>query len=131
MFGIGFFELCIIAVVALVFVGPKRLPDLMKQVGKFFVQARRVSNEVRSTFDTVVRDAEDDIRRQEYPPVNPHPRLEEGEESATTEMPQTPQQSQARMSQPTASKPVSFTELSEPADGSKKPGDSNGKTEPS
>ena len=47
MFGIGFFELCIIAVVALLFVGPKKLPHLMSQMGQFFVQIKRTSNEMR------------------------------------------------------------------------------------
>lgn len=65
MFGIGFFELVVIAVVALVFIGPKRLPDFMKQAGKIFVQVRRTANDVRSTFDQVVRDAENEIRREE------------------------------------------------------------------
>lgn len=65
MFGIGFFELCIIAIVALVFIGPKKLPEFMRQAGKFFVQMRRMSNEVRSTFDTVVSEAEEEIRKEE------------------------------------------------------------------
>lgn len=65
MFGIGFFELVIIAIVALIFVGPTKLPEFMKTAGKFFVQMRRTANDVRSTFDQVVRDAEDEIRREE------------------------------------------------------------------
>ena len=65
MFGIGFFELLVIAVVALVFIGPKRLPDFMKQAGRFFVQMRRTANDVRSTFDQVVQDAESEIRREQ------------------------------------------------------------------
>jgi sec-independent protein translocase protein TatB len=64
VFGIGFMELLVIAVVALVFVGPKKLPDLMRQAGRFFVQMRRTTSDVRSTFDQVVRDAEDEIRRE-------------------------------------------------------------------
>lgn len=81
MFGIGFFELLIIAVVAVVFVGPKKLPEVMRQAGKFFVQMRRTANDVRSTFDQVIREAEDDIRKQEADhlkallaaPANPAP----------------------------------------------------------
>lgn len=65
MFGIGFFELVIIAIVALIFVGPKKLPEFMKTAGKFFVQVRRTAGDVRSTFDQVVRDAEDELRREE------------------------------------------------------------------
>lgn len=65
MFGIGFFELVVIAIVALVFVGPKRLPEVMKQAGKFFVHIRRTANDVKGTFEGVLKDAEDEIRREE------------------------------------------------------------------
>lgn len=65
MFGIGIGELLLIAIVALVLVGPKKLPDLMRQGGKFFVQIRRTANEVKSTFDDVIREAENELRQQE------------------------------------------------------------------
>ena len=65
MFGIGFSELVVIAVVALIFVGPKRLPEVMKQAGKFFVHIRRTANDVRGTFDQVVKEAEEELRREE------------------------------------------------------------------
>lgn len=65
MFGIGFFELVVIAIVALIFVGPKKLPDFMKSAGRLFVQVRRTASDVRATFDQVVRDAEDELRRED------------------------------------------------------------------
>ena len=65
MFGIGFFEIVIIAVALLVLVGPKKLPDLMRQAGKLFVQVRRTTNDVRSTIDQVIKEAEDDLRQKE------------------------------------------------------------------
>ncbi|MFK7824208.1 MAG: Sec-independent protein translocase protein TatB [Oligoflexales bacterium] len=65
MFGIGFVELCVIIVVALVFVGPKKLPEMMKQAGKFFVQVRRMTTDVKSTMDDVIQEAEQEIRREE------------------------------------------------------------------
>ncbi len=65
MFGIGFFEICIIVAAALIFVGPKKLPELMSQFGKFFVQMRRVSNEVKTGFDSVIREAEEEVEREE------------------------------------------------------------------
>lgn len=61
MFGIGFLELCVIAVAVLLFVGPQGLPDLMKQFGKFFVQFKRMTNEVKNSVDDVIRDAEKDF----------------------------------------------------------------------
>ena len=65
MFGIGFSELCLIALAALVCIGPKNLPDFMRQAGKFFVQMRRMSNDVRSSFEQVIAEAEADLRKEE------------------------------------------------------------------
>ena len=65
MFGIGIGELILIAIVALILVGPKKLPDLMRQGGKFFVQLRRTAHDVKSTFDDVIREAENELRQEE------------------------------------------------------------------
>lgn len=64
MFGIGFLEICVIVIVALVFVGPKKLPEMMKQAGKFFVQVRRMSSEVKNTMDDVIHDAEIELEKE-------------------------------------------------------------------
>lgn len=47
MFGIGFSELVIILVIALVVVGPERLPGLARQAGQFVRQLRNMYNQVR------------------------------------------------------------------------------------
>ena len=65
MFGLGFFELCIIAIFSLIFVGPKKLPELMNQFGRFFVQVRRMSNDVKSSVDEVIQDAERELQEEE------------------------------------------------------------------
>ena len=65
MFGISIFELMVIAVAALIFVGPKKLPELMRQGGKLFVQIRRQANDVKSQFDGVIQQAEEEIRKVE------------------------------------------------------------------
>ena len=65
MFGIGFLEICIIILVALILVGPKKLPELMMNAGKMFVQLRRMSNEVKSTFDHIIDEAEQDLDKNE------------------------------------------------------------------
>lgn len=58
MFGIGPMELIVIAIVAMLFIGPDKLPDLMRKFGKIFVQVRRQANEVRSGFNDVIHEAE-------------------------------------------------------------------------
>lgn len=54
MFNLGPMELLVIVVVALVVLGPQRLPDAMRQVGKGIGEARRwsaqLTNEVQSAF---------------------------------------------------------------------------------
>ena len=65
MFGLGFLEIIILCVILLVFVGPSRLPEVMRQGGKLFVQLRRTANDVKSTFDGVIRDAEEEVRKVE------------------------------------------------------------------
>ena len=47
MFGIGPMEIVVIIVVALLFVGPQKLPELAKQMGKFIVHAKRMTTDVR------------------------------------------------------------------------------------
>lgn len=46
MFGIGFQELLIIAIIALLIVGPKKLPDLAKTLGKGFSEFRKASEDI-------------------------------------------------------------------------------------
>ena len=65
MFGIGPMELIVIAVVAILFIGPKKLPQVMRQIGRFVVHARRHTEDFRSGFQTVMRDAENEIRNEE------------------------------------------------------------------
>jgi sec-independent protein translocase protein TatB len=61
----GFFELMVIAVVALIVVGPKDLPKLMRSAGQFVAKARRMAGEFTSAFDQMARETEMDELRQE------------------------------------------------------------------
>ncbi|MDQ3232778.1 MAG: Sec-independent protein translocase protein TatB, partial [Pseudobdellovibrionaceae bacterium] len=61
MFGIGPMELIVVAIVAMLFIGPDKLPDLMRKFGKIFVQVRRQANEVKSSFNDVIHEAERDF----------------------------------------------------------------------
>lgn len=64
MFGLGISEIIVIIVAALIFVGPKQLPGFIKSAGKLFVQIRRATNEVKSTVDGVIREAEEEVRKE-------------------------------------------------------------------
>ncbi|MCM0756731.1 Sec-independent protein translocase protein TatB [Desulfovibrio aminophilus] len=58
MFGIGTTELLIILVVALIVLGPSKLPELMKSLGKGLAEFRRMSTDVKRTLDAEVEKAE-------------------------------------------------------------------------
>jgi sec-independent protein translocase protein TatB len=58
MFGIDSGELLVIAVVALVVIGPKDLPRVMRVVGQFVGRARGMAKQFRSGFDVMIREAE-------------------------------------------------------------------------
>ena len=51
MFGIGGWEMLLIAVVALLVFGPKRLPELARTMGKGLSEFRRASSDLRRSFD--------------------------------------------------------------------------------
>lgn len=58
MFDIGASELLVIAVVAIVVIGPKDMPMALRAAGRWIGKLRRVSNHVRSGIDEMVRQAE-------------------------------------------------------------------------
>jgi sec-independent protein translocase protein TatB len=65
VFGIGFFELIVIGIAILVFFGPDKLPELAQQFGKLYVQIRRMTGEVRGSFEDAMRKAEHDLLLEE------------------------------------------------------------------
>lgn len=58
MFGIDSSELFVIGMVALLVIGPQRLPQAMRIVGQWVAKGRAMTRHVRSGFDTMVREAE-------------------------------------------------------------------------
>lgn len=61
----GFFELMVVAIVALVVVGPKDLPRLMRTAGRMAGKARRMAAEFVSAFEQMARETEIDEMRRE------------------------------------------------------------------
>jgi sec-independent protein translocase protein TatB len=58
MFGIDSGELLIVALVALVVIGPKDLPKVMRTVGQWVGRARGMAKHFRSGIDTMIRETE-------------------------------------------------------------------------
>ncbi len=51
MFGIGMPEMLLILAIALIVIGPKKLPDLAKSLGRAFAEFRRATSELKETFE--------------------------------------------------------------------------------
>lgn len=65
MFGIGFTELCVIALFILIIFGPEKLPELLNQLGKFLFHTRRMSNELKANVEGIIEQAERDTENTE------------------------------------------------------------------
>jgi sec-independent protein translocase protein TatB len=62
---IGFSEMLLLGLIALIVVGPKDLPLLMRKAGKAMAKLRSMASEFRSSFDELARQAEiDELRRE-------------------------------------------------------------------
>ena len=87
MFGIGFSELVVIAIVLIIAVGPNKLPQLMKTIGKAMREFRRASNELRKQTGIDELLAEDDRPKIKPRPYQPPKRRELTEEEKKQELP--------------------------------------------
>ena len=65
MFDIGWSELLVIGVVALIAIGPKELPGVLRMVGQWMGKIRRMASEFQGQFQEAMREAEmADIKKQ-------------------------------------------------------------------
>jgi sec-independent protein translocase protein TatB len=58
MFDIGWGELVVIGIVALIAIGPKELPTVLRTLGQFMAKVRRMANEFQGQFQEAMREAE-------------------------------------------------------------------------
>ena len=88
MFGLGLWEITLILVVALLVLGPKRLPQLAKQLARFVQDMRRAASDIQMQFEEVDEPA---------PVHDEHKTLHEAEAEAEAEqqeeLSQTPHES--------------------------------------
>ncbi|MEM6415182.1 MAG: Sec-independent protein translocase protein TatB [Pseudomonadota bacterium] len=61
----GFLELLLVGALALIVVGPKDLPRLMRSAGQAVAQARRMASEFTAAFDQMARETEMEEMRKE------------------------------------------------------------------
>ena len=106
MFDIGFDEMLVIAIVAIIVIGPKDLPLALRTVGRWVAKMRRVSGHFRSGIETMIREAElEDMekkwREQNEAIVNahPHPPVEAASAEAALPPPVSKPEALARQAQ--------------------------------
>ncbi|HAD04714.1 MAG: hypothetical protein A2091_00915 [Desulfuromonadales bacterium GWD2_61_12] len=58
MFGLGVSELLLIAAIALIFIGPQKLPDLARALGRGFAEFKRATDEMKGSFAEEIRNSE-------------------------------------------------------------------------
>lgn len=123
MFGIDSNELLIIAIVALVVIGPKDLPRVMRAIGNFAGKARGMARHFRSGVDAMIRETEladmekkwrsdnEKIMREHPLPAPDHAAGEDWAEPAdawpepVAELPPPPKLAKPRLAKPRADRP--------------------------
>lgn len=63
MFGLSSYELLVVVAIALVVLGPRKLPEMARHLGKFYGLIRRTTNELKYTLDQELRDEDRSKRR--------------------------------------------------------------------
>src|SRR3954453_19474155 len=116
MFDIGWSELLLIGVVALIAIGPKELPGALRTLGQWMGKIRRMASEFQSQFQEAMREAEladlkkevDEIsaKAQSYAHFDPGAELGKDIECAVSPP--------SELNSPVSSTPTSSTPTSEP-----------------
>jgi sec-independent protein translocase protein TatB len=70
MFDVGASELLLIAIVAIVAIGPKDLPLALRTAGRWIAKVRKVSGHFRAGVETMIREAELDEMEKEWKAKN-------------------------------------------------------------
>tara|TARA_R110000868_G_scaffold96110_11_gene264385 strand:- start:3132 stop:3506 length:375 start_codon:yes stop_codon:yes gene_type:complete len=65
MFDLGWSELLLVAVLAIVFIGPKDLPRVMRTLGQYIGKMRAMAREFQNSFEDLARETEmEELRKQ-------------------------------------------------------------------
>jgi len=97
MFGIGSSELVLILILALIFLGPKKLPGLARGIGRALAEFRRAGGEMRSQLGGISERAMEEVHRlseaatrevhESQPSPPPPPTGESGPQGSPPDLP--------------------------------------------
>ncbi len=87
MFGIGMPELILILAVALIVLGPRKLPEIARALGKGIAEFRRATDELKEDFRQVEQEIEESSTQA---PPDDNPPLAKKVETASSSIPTTP-----------------------------------------
>ena len=86
MFGMGMPEILLILAIGLIVIGPKKLPELAKSLGRTMNEFKRATNEFKDTLelDTDVKKTFDDIDAELKKPIDITPKKKESVKNNTS-----------------------------------------------
>lgn len=85
-FGIGYTELVVIGIVAVIVIGPKDLPKVLSAIGKTVAKMRGLAREFQGHMDSAIRDAGlDEVKKDLQSIRNLNP-MEQVKKSVTAEV---------------------------------------------
>jgi TatA/E family protein of Tat protein translocase len=121
MFGLGFWEIAIILAIALIVLGPSKLPELAKGLGKGLREFRKATEDFKSTI-------EDEMYKPDH---DPHHRMQPGEQAAQilppavppvpTAAPAAPAPAETHLPPPASTEPPAPAQKIETAEADKSP----------
>lgn len=92
MLGIGMPELIVIAVIALIVIGPEKLPGLAKTIGRMFGELKKATNEFKETMEVESKMA--DVKKA-FEGINEKEIIDRAEPLKEPDMVETPPESPA------------------------------------
>ncbi len=66
---LGFSEMVFLFILALLIFGPKKLPEVGRQIGRFMNEFKRASNEFKAQIETEINSLEAEVQPQILPPL--------------------------------------------------------------
>ncbi len=66
---LGFSEMVFLFILALLIFGPKKLPEIGRQIGRFMNEFKRASNEFKAQIESEINSLETEVKPQILPPI--------------------------------------------------------------